>query len=64
MVAKAQPWKWQVCRGIKDEIPMEEKMGVVYQVKCEDCGEEYVGETLRSMKVRPKVKNKEVWKSR
>ena len=25
--------------------------GVVYSVKCKDCGDEYIGETLRSMKV-------------
>ena len=51
-VVKAQPWKWSVCGGIKDQIPMEEKKGVVYSVKCQDCEGEYVGETLRSMKVR------------
>ena len=53
-VTKAQPWKWGVCSGIKDRIPMDDMKGVVYSVKCKDCEDEYIGETLRSMKVRMK----------
>ena len=53
-VTKAQPWKWGVCSGIKDQIPMDDMKGVVYSVKCKDCEDEYIGETLRSMKVRMK----------
>ena len=42
------------CSGIKDQIPMDDMKGVVYSVKCKDCEDEYIGETLHSMKVRLK----------
>ena len=57
-VNKAQPWQWQVCKGIKDKFPAEKTKGVVYEVKYKDCQESYVGETLRSMTVRLKEHEK------
>ena len=63
-VKKAQPWQWQVCEGIKDKIPAEKKKGVVYEVKCKDCQESYVGETLRSMTVRLKEHERHTKNSR
>ena len=51
-VFKAQPWKWNFCRGIKDVILKEDHKGVVYEVSCKDCSGQYVGEGLRTMVVR------------
>ena len=48
----AQLWQWKLCRGIKDVIPKEDGKGVVYEISCEDCSGQYVGETLQTMAVR------------
>ena len=36
----------------KDPTPPERQCGVVYQLKCKDCDESYIGETARSLKKR------------
>ncbi|KAI8495047.1 hypothetical protein Bbelb_270330 [Branchiostoma belcheri] len=33
----------------KDPLAPSEKCGVIYKIKCEECGEVYVGETERSL---------------
>ena len=43
---------------------MEEKKGVVYSMKCQDCEGEYVGETLRSKKVRMSEHKRHAWLAR
>ena len=49
-VNKAKPWAWEVCSGIKDQVPKEKKTGLVYEIKCDDCQARYIEETLRSLK--------------
>ena len=34
---------------LKDPLDTEEKCGAVYECKCEECGQLYVGETIRSL---------------
>ena len=46
---RAEPWKWRVCRNIKDPLQANKRKGVVYMIKCEDCGSVYVGETGRAL---------------
>lgn len=38
----------------KDKTPDPQKCGVVYEIKCPDCDESYVGETARAMSTRLK----------
>ena len=40
----------------KDQDPKDSKSGVIYRYKCDDitCGEEYIGETARSLRERYK----------
>ena len=49
---RALPWKWSLCRGIKDNVPPALQKGVVYCVPCGDCEAVYVGETLRNLSLR------------
>ena len=49
---KAQPWKWELCRGIKHAMPKEESRGFAYEVLWNDCSGQCVGETLLTMAVR------------
>ena len=49
-VNKADPWLWRICQGIKDSGENDKKNGVIYEIKCGDCGENYIGETMRSLK--------------
>ena len=51
-VNKADPWQWRIYQGIKDSVENDKKNGVIYEIRCGDCGESYVGETLRSLKTR------------
>ena len=36
----------------KDKTPKEQVCGPVYQIKCNDCSDSYIGETERSLKAR------------
>ena len=36
----------------KDEITVEEKCGVIYNIKCKDCDTDYIGETARKLGTR------------
>ena len=36
----------------KDKVPMEDKSGIVYQIKCGECTAAYVGESGRQLKER------------
>ena len=38
----------------KDKNKKEQQCGVVYEIKCEDCKEKYVGETARTLGTRLK----------
>ena len=58
----AAPWKWEVCMGIKDNIPEVEKKGVVYQIQCAECDAVYIGETLRTVKSRVQEHKRETEK--
>ena len=40
--------------GVKDERKEEPKAGVVYEIKCKDCENTYIGETTRNAGVRAK----------
>ena len=31
---KAEPWKWQLCKRIKDPLPVHKRKGVVYSIEC------------------------------
>ena len=44
----AEPWKWQVCRNIKDPPQANKQKGIVYLIECGDCSSIYVGETGRT----------------
>ena len=46
---RAEPWKWRVCRNIKDQLQANKQKGVVYMIECEDCSSVYVGETGRTL---------------
>ena len=39
---------------VKDKLPLELTTHSIYSVKCNTCGDEYVGETLRALNVRAK----------
>ena len=45
-------WKWYLCKGFKDKIPISRKAGVVYEVACGDCDSSYIGESGRCLEVR------------
>ena len=53
-VSKAKNWQWELCKGIKDAIPIEKTKGVVYEINCSDCDASYIGETTRSLEIRRK----------
>ena len=38
--------------GFKDKPPDSSKSNVVYSIKCETCGKEYIGKTCRQLQVR------------
>ena len=46
---RAEPWKWRVCRNIKDQLQTNKRKGVVYMIGCEDCSSAYVGETGKTL---------------
>ena len=48
---KAEPWKWQLCKRIKDPLPVHKRKGVVYSIECNDCDSVYVGETVRLLQI-------------
>ena len=58
LVHKPRQWKWELCDGIKDKIPVNQQKGVVYSIPCSDCPKKYIGETLRTMEVRLKEHEK------
>ena len=58
LVHKPRQWKWELCDGIKDKIPVNQQKGVVYSIPCSDCPKKYIGETLRTMEVRLKEHDK------
>ena len=45
-------WRWYLCKDLKDKIAIHRKSGVVYEVKCEDCDDSYIGESGRCLEVR------------
>ena len=51
---KAEPWKWQLCKRIKDPLPVHRQKGVVYSIECNDCDYVYVGETGQTLEDRCK----------
>ena len=46
--------------SLKDKTSFGEKGGVVYQIKCGDCPNSYIGETGRNLKTRIKELEKDV----
>ena len=40
--------------SVKDQLPRDSATHAIYAVECKTCGQEYVGETLRAVKVRCK----------
>ena len=39
---------------VKDNLPDQEKSGVIYKIDCKDCQKHYIGETKRRLKTRLK----------
>ena len=64
VVSRADKWQWRICKGIKDSIPIENRTGAIYEIHCSDCPAKYIGETLRSMKVRLNEHKKHIEKGR
>ena len=53
-VTSTDSWKWTLQRGMKDQLPIANRTGAVYQIKCSDCDGSYIGETKRSVGTRMK----------
>ena len=52
VVFKPQSTLKQPLVRVKQKMPEEKKMEVVYQVPCKDCSKVYIGETKRTLKIR------------
>ena len=37
---------------VKDKVPTEKQMGIVYKIPCSNCDIQYIGETGRSLQTR------------
>ena len=49
-----KPWKWYLQRNVKDSLPPQDSLGVVYRIDCTQCDKSYIGETKRSTRIRVK----------
>ena len=49
---RAEPWRWKVCRHIKEPLEVRKRKGVVYSTECGDSGSVYIGETGRTLEDR------------
>ena len=54
VVGKPRNWKWLLQQKLKDRTSREIDPGVVYRLKCGDCGQAYIGETERTACARVK----------
>ena len=48
------PFTLKSLYSFKDKLPREKTTHAIYSVHCKTCDEEYVGETLRAVRVRKK----------
>ena len=53
-VCRSDSWKWQLMGGAKDGIDHGDVVGVIYKMCCESCPKVYIGETVRTARVRVK----------
>ena len=45
----AEQWKWQLCKEIKDQFPVDKRKGVIYFIEGDDCKAIYIRETGRTL---------------